>query len=157
MSSEKNHLRRCMLYEYQLGHTAAEAIANIRKALSEEIVSLRECVDAGLRSFAVEIWAFWWERTECPETIDSEALLKSVEENPRHSYRKLAENSAATSQLLYDTFMNLAKKECKKRIPHEPSADNKMQRPCNLPSLLSHSKNSTFFSANCHGRWEVGV
>ena len=35
MQSKKNHVRHCLLYEFRLGHTAADAYRNLRSVLGE--------------------------------------------------------------------------------------------------------------------------
>ena len=43
MQSEKNHVRHCLLYEFRLGHTAADAHRNLRSVLGEDGLCERTC------------------------------------------------------------------------------------------------------------------
>ena len=43
MQSEKNHVRHCLLYEFRLGHTAADAYRNLRSVLGEDGPCERTC------------------------------------------------------------------------------------------------------------------
>ncbi len=45
MQNSKEHIRHCLLYEYQLGHSATEATRNICQAVGQDSTTLRTALN----------------------------------------------------------------------------------------------------------------
>ncbi len=45
MQNSKEHIRHCLFYEYQLGHSATEATRNICQAVGQDSTTLRTALN----------------------------------------------------------------------------------------------------------------
>lgn len=90
MEKSKDHMRHCILYEYQLGHSAAEATRNICNAIGQGTVSTTtvyrwfERFDKNDNSLEDEA------RSGRPIELDIDKLNELVQSDPRQSSRCLA-------------------------------------------------------------------
>lgn len=90
MEKSREHIRHCLLYEYQLGQKPTQAATNICSAIEEEVVSHATA-------------ARWWKRFDKndyslqdephpgrPTEVNIDQLLALVENDPRQTTRCLA-------------------------------------------------------------------
>lgn len=120
MSASKDQVRQRMFHEFQLGHNAATACRNICAAMGDKAVAestvrkwfsrFREG-DTNLRDKP---------RAGAPSSIDDEAVLAAIHENPNFTTRMLADEFQCT----HTTIENILHKNGKKWrhgkwTPHE--------------------------------------
>ena len=90
MNVQRNLIRELILYEFELGHKAAEATKNIRCAKGEDAVD-HSTVTRWFKKFRsgcknLDDQA----RSGRPKTVDSEAVFQAIEANPKSSTRKVS-------------------------------------------------------------------
>jgi histone-lysine N-methyltransferase SETMAR len=88
---KKKHIRHCMLYEFDLDSTAAEATRNICAAYGEEAVDKSTC-HRWLTKFRSEDTSLTDKpRSGRPVELDDEVLQALLDADPRQTTRELAE------------------------------------------------------------------
>jgi histone-lysine N-methyltransferase SETMAR len=145
MSVEKVHVRHCLLYEFQLNHTAAEAHRNISAVFGEEAPGDRQC----------ERWFEKFRRGDM--TLEDEpgrgrdvevnlkALLDSVLANNRQTTRELGEQVGCHhSTVEYHLHQLGFEKKFGVWVPHELTVENRNQRIFICNSLLSRYPRQAF-------------
>ncbi len=145
MSVEKVHVRHCLLYEFQLNHTAAEAHRNISAVFGEEAPGERQC----------ERWFEKFRRGDM--TLEDEpgrgrdvevnlkALLDSVLANNRQTTRELGEQVGCHhSTVEYHLHQLGFEKKFGVWVPHELTVENRNQRIFICNSLLSRYPRQAF-------------
>ncbi|CAF4098487.1 unnamed protein product, partial [Rotaria sp. Silwood1] len=80
-----------MLYEFDLGSTAAEATRNIHAAYGEEAVDSLTCRRWFVKFRSEDTTLTDKPRSEQPVDFDDEALQSLLDADPRQTTRKLAE------------------------------------------------------------------
>lgn len=113
------HLRHCILYEYQLAHTAAEATRNLCQALGAEAVS-----ETTTRKWFTRFREGHFDLTDLPRSgrpteCDENLLLSLIESNPRQTTRDLAA-TLVWSQDTVQRHLHTLGKVCKlgSWVPH---------------------------------------
>ena len=151
-----HEIRICLLYEFKLGHSAAEATRNISQAWSEDAVSERD--------------ARWWferfrsgnmsiedmPRSGRPSKVNISTLQELIEADPRQTSRELAEALHVDHQtVLNHLHENGMVWKLEKWIPHKLSESNKLQRFSICSSLLLQHENDPFLSRiiTCDEKW----
>ena len=90
MSYDKQEFRRCLRYEFKLGHSAAFARRNLSKVFGEEIPSLRQC-ERWFKKFSLGNFKLDDGRhSGRPVKLKAESLLAVVKESPSSSTREMA-------------------------------------------------------------------
>jgi histone-lysine N-methyltransferase SETMAR len=148
--------RVIFLYEFKLGHNAAEAARNINAAFGNETASERtirywfEKFRAGDTSLENE------ERGRPESVIDDDQLRALVEEDPRKTVRELAEDLNVSVGTISGHLKIIGKvKKLDKWVPHELNESQKIRRFEVCSSLLLRNKNDPFLKRiiTCDEKW----
>lgn len=140
----EQHLRNCMLYEFNQKNSAAEATRKIN-GIYEEALDERKV----RRWFAkFKIGNFELEdapKSGRPSTIDNQVLGNLVEEDPRLTLDEIAEKMGAPRSTIFDHLKAIGKRSLERKwVPHLLSEMNKMQRISICNSLLIQHEKDPF-------------
>lgn len=154
------HIRECMLYEFDLKHSAAEATRNICVAYGEDALTLRTCqywfarFRSGQKDLSDE------PHTGRPIEFDQEALRTLIEDDPRQSTKELA-GKFSCSKATIDHHLHAIGKTYKHGVwvPHEMTPQCKFQRSSICASLLSRQDSDPFLDRIVTGdeKWVLYV
>jgi [histone H3]-lysine36 N-dimethyltransferase SETMAR len=90
MDATQTHIRHCLLFEFELGHSAAEAQRHICQALGQDVISSRACEKWFKRFRSGDLSLEDHPRSGRPSQLDSSALRELVEADPRQTTRSMA-------------------------------------------------------------------
>src|SRR5271165_1330955 len=129
MPLEKVHFRHCLLYEFELGHTAAQAHRNLCDVFGDDTPSQRQCQNwfpkFGSGDFSLEDEL----RFGRPVELDLGALLALVKSNPRQSTRDMARELHCDHMTIDRHLRELGfVQKLGVWVPHELTDDQKEQR-----------------------------
>jgi [histone H3]-lysine36 N-dimethyltransferase SETMAR len=147
MEANLLHIRHCLLYEFQLEHSAAAAQRSICAALGEHAVSERTC-------------QYWWtrfrggnfsledeHRAGRPLELDLGALSNLLEVSARRTTRELAEQLNTDHATIERGLHSLGKvQKLGAWVPHQLTASIRTQRVNICMSLLSRRYGSGWLS-----------
>lgn len=150
------HIRHCLLYEYQPGHWASEAHSNICSAIGPNVISQ-----------STEYWWFsrfvlkdYWLRDEArsrrPVEVNSVELKSAIEHDPTTTVRKMGESLSFSLSTVQHHFkkLNLSPKLGELK-PYELSPRQKMRRVECCENLLSMRRNKPWLNnlITCDEKW----
>lgn len=141
MQNSHQHIRHCMLYEYQLGHSARAAARNI-------------CSAIGLKSITNVAVSFWYKRfmqknyelddesrSGRPSEVDLDRLQELIESDPRYSTRCLASVLGCSQPTIHYHLTKLGFRPLLGVwIPHDLTTNQLTQRLDICMSLLSKKR-----------------
>ena len=138
MSFEKQHLRYCLLFTFQLKKSAAEAQEMICSALGETAVSYSTCKKR------FKTGNFDFNEEKCPgqlKKINDEELQQFLEENFCRTQSELAQEFVVTRQAISKRLHKLRRIQKEDHwISHELTAENKRKRYDVAVLLLSRKR-----------------
>lgn len=141
MQNSKQHIRHCMLYEYQLGHSARAAARNICSAIGLRSIT-NVAVSSWFKRFMNKDYELEDEpRSGRPLKVDLDRLRELIESDPRYSTCCLAsELGCSKSNIQYQLTRLGFRPLMGVWIPHELSAKQLTQRLDICMSLLSKKR-----------------
>ena len=141
MNNSKEYMRYCLLYEFQLGHSAAEAHRNMTVVFAKDCYSESHCRSYFTRfrngNFSLENEP----HSGRPIEIDQDALCDTLKCEPHQSTRELASKLGCDQSTIVRQLAKLGySQKLGKWVPHRLSADQKEQRSNICSSLISRSR-----------------
>ena len=143
-SSNKTHIRSCMLYEYRRGYSAAAAFRNITEAYGK-VMSLVQCNKwfAKFKNGSYDLKDR--PKSGRPTEVDTDVLRDLIETDPRKSSRDLAVQMGISHTCVINHLKNMGKvNKCGIWVPHKLSAENRLQRQTICTSLLARNEVNPF-------------
>lgn len=153
---EGSQKRLLFLYEFKLGHNAAEATRNICRAFGADAANERT-TQRWFEKFRSGDMTLQSEPRGHPgPSIDNDELRLIVESDPRSSIRDIAEKIGVHYSTVSRHLQQLGKvKKLDKWVPHELNEQNMALRMEISSSLLNRNRNNPFLRriVTCDEKW----
>lgn len=138
MEKSKNHIRHCLLYEFQLGHSATEAAANVCRAIAPGIIS-QATAYRWFKRFAEKNYDLDDDtRSERSDKMDLTGLKDLLEADPRQTTRCLASALGCSHTTIEKRLNEFGYRSMLGAwVPHDLTSSQQYQRDDICTSLLS--------------------
>ncbi len=159
MSSDEQHIRHCMLYEFRSGLNARQAYEKIL-AVYPESMSLSNCEKWFARFRSGEFDLEDRPRSGRPTEVDIDALRNLVEADPKLSSRELATTLGTSHTTVLNHLHEMGKvNKCGVWVPHQLSPDQLLMRTTTCTSLLARLEVDPFLRRIIKGdeKWVLYV
>lgn len=145
MDFDKQHLRHCMLFCFEMKKNASQATELINSTLGEHTVSY-STVKKWFANFREKKFSLEDDPRPGPaKRFEDEELQSLLDENPCQTQQELAEQLGVTQPAISDRLHAMGKIQKEgKWVPHELTEENKNQRVDICMSLLSRFKIKNF-------------
>lgn len=146
MNYEKEHIRHCILYEFQKKNSATEATRNLQEVFGKETVKDRT-VRIWYKKFKNENFSLEDKpRSGRPSVVDDAILKSELRADPFSTTRELAKRLQVSQTAITTNIHKLGFiQKWSKWIPHDLTEKNKMDRIFACSSLLLRYENDPFF------------
>lgn len=156
MDVDKQHLRHCILFCFQMKKNAAQAMELINSTLGEPSVS-HSTVKKWFARFRDGNLSLQDDpRPGVPKKFEDEELQALLDENPCQTEKELAEHLEVTQQAISVRLHAMGKIQKEgKWVPHELTEENKNRRLDICMNLLSRYKRKNFLHKiiTCDEKW----
>lgn len=153
-------IRHAILYEFDLGHTAAQASRNLHLVFGEDALSERRCQEWFQRFSSGDRSVEDKPRSGAPSRVDSDQLLSLIKADPRQSTRELAKTLGCHYSTV-DRLLNQNGVVCRygNWIPHALSEKDRTIRADMCTELLSRKRRMDWLDQIVTGdeKWVVYV
>jgi len=160
MDAKKLHIRHCILFAFNRGLTGAEAAREICAVYGDDSTTKSTCDRWFVRFRSGDMSLQDKPRVGRPSTIDDDVVESLLRTNPRQTTRELAEQLDCAHGTVENHLHALGKiQKYGNWLPHELSADTKIQRVSVCASLLSRYHNNPFLDMIVTGdeKWVLYV
>jgi len=144
MASNKEHIRHCILFAFQLKKNAAEAAEMICSALGKGAVTHTTCKNWYKKFREGDFNLKDKERPGQPQKFEDEELQYLLDQNSTQTEKELAVQLGVTQQVISIRLHKLGKIQREGRWISQLSQDNKERRYDTAMSLLSRMKKKDF-------------
>jgi histone-lysine N-methyltransferase SETMAR len=160
MNSSILNFRQCLLYEFFLGNSAAQAYKNLCVVLKEESPSQTTC-QRWFNRFKTGDYSMEDEpRPGRPEELENEKLLAIVNEEPRLSTYEMEKTLGFSHTAIYNRLIKLGfVQKLGAWIPHNLSENQKLHRVSICSFLLSRKSDNEWIKQIITGdeKWVLYV
>ncbi|CAK9811516.1 Mariner Mos1 transposase [Anthophora quadrimaculata] len=145
MAFQKEHIRHCILFAFELKKSATEATKMIYSALDEDAVTNKTCEKWFQRFHSGNFDLNDAERSGTPKKLEDEELEQLLNEDPCQTQQELAEELGVTQQAISVRLKKLGRiQKVGRWIPHVLSPENKVRHCDTATSLLSRFNQKDF-------------
>ena len=156
MADKKLIIRACLLYEFKLGTNASQACKNISKAFGKDSVKERNARNWFQKFSSGDETLEDLPRSGRPTPLNDDDLRNTIETNSNLTCQELATIFKVSDETIRLHLHQLGKRwKLSKWVPHDLTAENKLQRFNTSFSHLSRQKIEPFFDRilTCDEKW----
>jgi histone-lysine N-methyltransferase SETMAR len=158
MQNSKEHIRHCLLYEYQLRHSAIEATRNICQAIGSDVISTATAY-RWYERFANGDYSLEDEpKSGRSHVINLDDLEKALKDDPTLTTRNMASKLGCSNATVYYRYKDLRLvSKLGEWVPHDLNQSQLKKRVKACQELLDKSRKSNWLNNIITGdeKWVV--